>query len=131
MRAALAFVALAGCATPFPGELTGGLFESYRDLDVTIASMALFEPERYLGTWYEVARYPVVFERGCVGVTAEYQKIDDDTISVFNTCRDLDGNVASEILGSADIVGPGRLKVSFPFLDFNGYDLSRLMEVPQ
>ena len=28
--------------------------------------------ERYTGTWYEIARYPVFFEEGCVGVTAEY-----------------------------------------------------------
>jgi apolipoprotein D and lipocalin family protein len=96
----------------------GVFFESYRDPDVTIASQANFDPTRYLGTWYEVARFPVVFEAGCVGVTAEYGLIDDDTISVLNTCRNADGSVKSTILGSADIVGPGRLKVQFPSVPF-------------
>ena len=180
MRALLAVVALAGCAA-LPGEEVGGLFEVYRDTDVPIASKALFEPERYLGTWYEVARYPVPFEAGCVGVTAEYGAIDAATISVKNTCRNPDGSVKSVIEGTAEIVGPGRLAVSFPsvpfgaadywvlwtdesyrtavvgapngrsgwilnrdpvipedrlkaakeVLDFNGYDLERLMMVPQ
>ena len=180
MRALLAVVALAGCAA-LPGEEVGGLFEVYRDTDVPIASKALFEPERYLGTWYEVARYPVPFEAGCVGVTAEYAAIDAGTISVENICRNPDGSVKSVIEGTAEIVGPGRLAVSFPsvpfgaadywvlwtdesyrtavvgapngrsgwilnrdpvipedrlkaakeVLDFNGYDLERLMMVPQ
>ena len=28
--------------------------------------------ERYLGRWYELARYDVGFERRCEGVTADY-----------------------------------------------------------
>jgi len=181
MRAICALVLLAGCSAPLPNEQTGNLFEVYRDTDVPIASIALFDPARYVGTWYEVARYPVVFERGCVGVTAEYQAIDNDTISVLNTCRNPDGSIKSQISGEAEIVGPARLKVRFPsvpfgaadywvlwvdegyrtavvgapngrsgwilnrepeipddrlqaardVLDFNGYDLERLMEVPQ
>jgi len=176
----LAFVALAGCGA-LPGEDVGGLFEVYRDTEVPIASKALFEPARYLGTWYEVARFPVPFEAGCVGVTAEYGLVDDGVISVRNTCRNPDGSVKSVIDGTAQIVGPGRLEVSFPsvpfgasdywvlwtdegyrtavvgapngrsgwilnreaqipadrlaaareILDFNGYDVTRLMEVPQ
>lgn len=173
-------MALAGCSA-LPGEEVGGLFEVYRDTDAPIASKALFEPARYLGTWYEIARFPVPFEAGCVGVTAEYGAIDDQTISVKNTCRNPDGSIKSVISGTAEIVGPGRLEVTFPsvpfgasdywvlwtdadyrtavvgapngrsgwildrapqipadrlaaareVLDFNGYDLTRLMEVPQ
>ena len=168
---------LCGCAT----QDSGGLFSVYRDTEAPIASKAVFEPERYLGLWYEVARYPVPFEAGCVGVTAEYGKRDDGLISVLNICRNLDGSERSRIEGTAEIVGPGRLKVRFPsvpfvaadywvlwtdetyrtavvgapngrsgwilnrdpdipadrlnaaraVLEFNGYDLSRLVEVPQ
>lgn len=181
MRALWALAFLAACATPFEGEKLGGFGEVYRDLDVPIASKAVFDPTRYLGTWYEVARYPVLFERGCVGVTATYGMREDGDISVLNICRNPDGTVKSRIEGKAEIVGPARLKVSFPsvpfgasdywvlwvdegyrtavvgapngksgwilnrdpqipqdrlnaareVLDFNGYDLSKLMEVPQ
>lgn len=151
----------------------------YRDTDAPISSKALFEPERYLGIWHEVARFPVPFQAGCVGVTAEYGLRDDGLLSVLNICRNLDGSEKSRIEGTAEIVGPGRLKVRFPsvpfvaadywvlwtdedyntavvgapngrsgwilnreptiradrlnaargILEFNGYDLSRLMEV--
>jgi apolipoprotein D and lipocalin family protein len=45
------------------------------------------ELERYLGRWYELARYENRFERGCEGVTAEYSKRPDGMIAVLNTCR--------------------------------------------
>ncbi|WP_322891519.1 MULTISPECIES: lipocalin family protein [unclassified Yoonia] len=115
-------VLLAGCSLQ-PGEPRGGLFEVYRDTAVPISSKAVFEPARFLGTWYEVARYPVPFEAGCVGVTAEYGALPDGRISVRNTCRNPDGSVRSVIEGSAGIVGPGRLKVSFPSLPFGEADL--------
>ena len=71
-----ACVALSACVGP-----------SYRDPGVTIAAQRDFQPERYLGRWYEIARYPVSFEEGCTATTAEYSGIDGQTISVLNTCR--------------------------------------------
>ena len=106
-------VLLAGCSVQ-PGEPRGGLFEVYRDTSVPISSKAVFDPALFLGTWYEVARYPVPFEAGCVGVTAQYGALPDGRISVRNTCRNPDGSVRSVIDGTATVVGPGRLKVSFP-----------------
>lgn len=179
MRALLFCIGLAACGVA--DEPVGGLFEVYRDNDMPISSQAVFDPARYAGLWYEVARYPVPFEAGCVGVTAAYAPRDDGLLSVLNTCRDAEGAVKSTIAGTAEIVGPGRLKVRFasvPFvaadywvlwvdadyktavvgapngrsgwilnrspairadrlatardvLAFNGYDLSRLMEVSQ
>lgn len=177
MRALILLLALAGCAAPD----NGGLFSVYRDTDAPIASKAVFAPERYLGVWHEIARFPVPFQAGCVGVTAEYGLHDDGLLSVLNICRNVDGTERSRITGTAEIVGPGRLKVRFPsvpfvaadywvlwtdedyrtavvgapngrsgwilnreptiradrfnaardVLEFNGYDLSRLLEVPQ
>lgn len=43
-----------------------------------------FEADRYLGTWYEVARLPHRFERGLTDVTATYTKNEDGTIKVLN-----------------------------------------------
>lgn len=42
--------------------------------------------KRYMGTWYEIARYPHSFEQNCTGVSAEYARNEDGTIKVTNTC---------------------------------------------
>lgn len=45
------------------------------------------ELDRYMGKWYEIARYENRFEKGCEAVTAEYAKRDDGLIRVLNTCH--------------------------------------------
>jgi apolipoprotein D and lipocalin family protein len=73
--------------------------------------------DRYLGQWFEFARYENRFERGCEAVTANYAKRDDGLVSVINACRvgGLTGPFKSSE-GRAKIV-PGsdnaKLKVSF------------------
>lgn len=79
--------------------------------------------QKYLGTWYEIARYNHSFERGLVGVTAKYSMRDDGKIRVLNSGfkGSLDGPV-SEAIGKAKVPNknePGKLKVSF-FLFFYG-----------
>jgi len=79
--------------------------------------------ERYTGRWYEIARYPHFFERGCTGVTADYSIRDDGRIEVINTCIEssLDGPERL-IQGSARVADPttnAKLKVSF-FGPFEG-----------
>lgn len=49
--------------------------------------MPRVETEKYMGKWYEIARLPNRFEKGCQGVTAEYALQKDGTVSVLNTCR--------------------------------------------
>lgn len=73
--------------------------------------------DRYLGKWYEYARYENGFERGCEGVTAEYAMRDDGLISVRNTCHQNgpDGKARTSE-GRARIVpdsGGAKLEVSF------------------
>jgi apolipoprotein D and lipocalin family protein len=81
------------------------------------------ELERYVGKWYEIARYPNSFETGCAGVTAEYEIRSDGRINVLNTCieGDLDGPVRT-IEGRArvaDSTTNAKLKVTF-FWPFEG-----------
>lgn len=79
----------------------------------TVASV---DVAQYMGKWYEIAKYPVPFEVGCYGVTAEYTLNDDGTVRVFNTCRAADGSVANTIEGSARVTDPStnaKLNVSF------------------
>ena len=44
-----------------------------------------FELPRYLGTWYEIARFDHSFERGMDNVTAEYVLRDDGMVDVLNS----------------------------------------------
>ena len=71
--------------------------------------------QRYLGRWYEIARYEQGFQKGCQGVTADYSLRPDGDISVVNRCRKPDGKL-SEARGRAKIVDRqtnAKLKVSF------------------
>ena len=72
---------------------------------------------RYVGRWYEIARYDSSFERDCEGVTAEYSLRPDGMIRVLNTChKGSPEGRARTAEGKAKIV-PGssnaKLKVSF------------------
>ncbi len=82
---------------------------AYRDTSVAMTSMALFEPEKYAGLWYEVASFPTVFQAGCSHTRAEYTARSDGAIGVRNTCRK-DG-AETVIDGRATVTGPGRLSV--------------------
>jgi apolipoprotein D and lipocalin family protein len=43
-----------------------------------------FDPERYLGTWHEIARLDHRFERGLEQVTATYSRREDGGLTVLN-----------------------------------------------
>ncbi len=51
---------------------------------VGVEPVSGFEVDRYLGKWYEVARFDHIFERGLSNVTAEYRMLEDGRISVTN-----------------------------------------------
>ncbi len=104
-----------------------------RDRNAPITSVAQLDVNRYLGVWYEIARYPNWFEEGCVGVTAEYALRPDGQISVRNTCREgaLDGSV-DIANGIARVEGPGKLSVTFtPWLPFARGDYWVLYLTPE
>lgn len=88
-----------------------------------------FELQRYLGTWYEVARLDHRFERGLSEVTANYSLRDDGGVAVVNRGKDDDSGEWEEAEGKAYFVGDssvGQLKVSFfgPF--YGGYNIIEL-----
>lgn len=71
--------------------------------------------QKYLGRWYEIARYEQGFQKGCQGVTADYSLRTDGSIDVINRCRKPDGKL-SEARGRAKVVDRdtvAKLKVSF------------------
>ncbi len=72
--------------------------------------------DRYVGDWYEIARYPNRFQQRCAGdVRASYATRPDGRLDVVNRCRTADGGVI-EAQGVARVVDPrtsARLKVRF------------------
>ena len=88
-----------------------------------------FELDRYLGTWYEIARLDHRFERGLSNVTATYSMRDDGGVQVVNRGFNAADAEWQEAEGKAYFVGAedeGRLKVSFfgPF--YGGYNIVKL-----
>jgi len=70
---------------------------------------------RYLGRWFEIARYEQSFQKGCAGVTADYSLLEDGSIAILNRCRKPSGGVdkARGRAKVADNVTYAKLKVSF------------------
>lgn len=89
-----------------------------------------FSLEKYLGKWYEIARYDHRFERGLEGVTATYSIRDDGKIRVVNAGykNSLDGKY-KEAIGKAKTTSKtGRLKVSFFWFFYADYIILELDE---
>ena len=59
--------------------------------------------QRYLGRWYELARYEQGFQKDCEGVTADYSLRPTGGIGVLNRCRKPNGKL-SEAKGRAKVV---------------------------
>ena len=81
-----------------------------------IETVGDFDLNRYLGTWYEIARLDHAFERGLSRVSAHYTIGEDGALVVVNRGYDDDGRRWKEARGRAVFVGDptvGRLKVSF------------------
>ena len=98
---------LTGCAALGPRHPVGNVAvpQPARSVDL----------QRYLGRWYEIARYEQSFQRDCEAVTADYSLRDDGMIRVLNTCRKPDGRI-TDATGRAKIVDAqtnAKLKVSF------------------
>lgn len=74
------------------------------------------ELNRYVGKWFEIARFANRFQDDCVAnVTAQYDKRADGEIDVTNRCKEADGKIA-EAVGRArivDTVSNAKLKVRF------------------
>ena len=90
-----------------------------------------FQLERYLGTWYEIARLDHSFERKLDNVSARYSLRSDGDVQVINAGYRTDSGRRKEAVGVAKFIGAqdvGSLKVSFfgPF--YGGYHVVELDE---
>ncbi|OYU32671.1 MAG: lipocalin [Comamonadaceae bacterium PBBC2] len=99
LAACLALMAAAAWAQPAP-----------------LATVPSVDVPRYMGTWYEIAKYPNWFQKKCVSSTsATYSLQADGQVQVLNRCKTAKGEW-SEALGQARQIGRAnspRLQVRF------------------
>lgn len=88
--------ALAGCANSGTGSIP-----SVPPKTVQV------DLQRYQGTWYELARLPMYFQRQCVQSEARYALQAPGTMAVTNRCRTAEGQW-QEVTGQAEPQVEGR-----------------------
>ena len=88
-----------------------------------------FQVDRYLGTWYEIARLDHSFEEGLSDVTATYQLRADGGIDVLNKGYNAEKKSWRDAKGRAYFLGApdtASLKVSFFWPFYGGYHVMAL-----
>ncbi len=81
----------------------------------TLPTVASVDLTRYAGTWYEIARLPMWFQRHCVDSRATYTLRQNGTVGVHNECL-TDSGTVDQADGVATVVDPAsnaRLMVTF------------------
>lgn len=83
-------------------------------LTVDNSTVKQLDLERFMGRWYEIARYDHRFERGMSHVTARYSLLGDGRIRVVNEgVKDGKHKTARGKGKLPDASQPGKLKVAF------------------
>jgi apolipoprotein D and lipocalin family protein len=80
------------------------------------ATVNYVDLQKYIGVWYEIAKIPNRFQKGCASnTTATYKLRDDGRIDVINRCKSNEGSIneAKGIAKVADEKTNSKLKVSF------------------
>lgn len=90
-----------------------------------------FNVSKYLGQWYEIARFDYRFEKHLKNVTATYSKNGDGTIRVQNRGFHIKENKWKESIGTADFIDrkdEARIKVSFFKPMWSSYNVIDLVD---
>ena len=101
-------------------------FYSCSTIPKGVKAVTPFDKNKYLGKWYEIARFDFRFERGLNNTTAEYSVTDKNVLKVVNRGYNSERNEWKQAVGKAKFVGDdttAMLKVSFfgPF--YSGYNV--------
>lgn len=104
------------------------IFSSAQDTEFDNSVIDDFDLSKYLGTWYEIARFDHSFERGLDNVTAEYLLRDDGMVDVINSgWKDGKFEVANGKAKQPDpLTDPAHLKVSFFLFFYSDYNVMML-----
>ena len=103
-------------------------FSMAQDAVYDNSPISRFDLSRYLGTWYEIARFDHSFERGMENVTAEYLLRDDGKIDVINSgWKDGRYKIAEGKARQPDPeTDPAHLEVSFFLFFYSDYNILML-----
>jgi apolipoprotein D and lipocalin family protein len=106
--------------------ILGLLFSACSTIPEGVVAIKPFDKEKYLGKWYEIARFDFKFERNLNNTTAQYSINENGTIKVINRGYNYEKKKWEEATGVAKFVGESdvaMLKVSFfrPF--YGGYNV--------
>ena len=70
-----------------------------------LMTIPALDAARYMGAWFEIAKYPNKFQKQCIGnAKADYTLLPDRRVKVVNRCR-IAGGETAEITGTARQVG--------------------------
>jgi apolipoprotein D and lipocalin family protein len=98
------------------GWLTAAADDNRAPSAEALRPIAALDVPRYMGTWYEVAKFPNWFQKKCASAArADYKLLADGSVQVTNRCR-LDNGDISEAIGAARQVGAStspKLQVRF------------------
>lgn len=83
----------------------GSLQANAQQADQAVKTISSLDVPRYLGTWYEIAKFPNWFQKKCVSNTkAVYAAKPDGNLRVLNSCKTVSGET-SEAGGLARQIG--------------------------
>ena len=95
--------------------------------DINRATVASLDVERYMGRWYEIARYDHSFERNMEYCKAQYTLLPDGKILVENSGVDSRNGKFRIADGKAKLGDhPGQLRVSFFLFFYSDYNILAL-----
>lgn len=90
--------------------------------DIDRSVVRSLDLHKFMGRWYEVARFDHSFERGMTNVTADYEMLPDGRVRVVN--RGVRDGRPMESIGKAKTTAEaGRLRVSFFWFFYSDYNI--------
>ena len=114
LMAAILLSALSGSAKPY---------------DIDRSTVSDVDLKRYMGRWYEIARFDHSFERNLSYCEAFYAMQDDGSISVVNTGINTNNEHRKTSYGKAKLGDrPGQLRVSFFWIFYSDYNILALSQ---
>ena len=111
------------------GVIAIAVFQSCKTIPDGAVAVKPFDSKKYLGKWYEIARFDFRFEKNLNNTTAEYSFNPNSSIHVVNRGYKYTTGEWKQSTGVAKFVGDAneaKLKVSFfrPF--YGGYNVIAL-----
>lgn len=105
-KSVIAVGAILGLLMPGPGAAAAEPLATIDRLDVP----------RYMGTWYEITKYPNWFQKKCVSDTsADYSLRPEGGVTVVNRCKMAGGEWAEAIGHAVQVGGPESPKLQVRF----------------